>query len=167
MPINLDAFDQPNDERDPTDFKRTKAGTPQVKSLTKTRKRQGKKADLLAAAEAAGHTIPAKTTVAELHDLLGPEQAWETYRRPSGYGDLISEKYQLEQWKQRCVVLGIAIEPQMLGVMADVDPNDPNAEKKALDRIVTKAHEAADSDLAARRGTWVHELTEWADEVAS
>jgi hypothetical protein len=152
--------------RKPGDFKRKGVdGPPYVKSATGTRKRPGKKADLLAAARAEGHTQVDDTwTVAQLHELLGREPSWELYGRPSGYGDEIDNPYSLIKWKERQIALGFAMRPellhQLLRELDGITDGDEQAERAALDKIAAGAHEAAGSDMAAARGTWIHLLTE-------
>lgn len=163
MPIELDTAEPERYERQPGDFRRRgKDGPPLVKSLTKTRKRKGNKPDLIAMCEAEGIDVPDKATVAQLHELLGPEAAWETYKRPSNYGALIDDETNLIKWKERQVALGIAMNPRILEHMRDA--NDEN-EKALLDRVCRDAHDEAQSMLAAERGTYVHLLTEWAEEA--
>lgn len=158
MPITLDA-PPAQDVRRPNDFKRKGPdGPPYVKSLTKTKQRTGRKAELLAECEARGIEVPPKATVAVLKELLGPEPAWELYGRPSGFGELIDNAYALIKWKERQVALGIAMQPDVLRELDGVEGDDE--ERAALDRIANTAHDVAGSDIAADRGTWVHALTE-------
>lgn len=147
-------------ERQPGEFPRTSQGAPYVSSLTKTRKRKGKKDDLLKQCADAGIEVPPKATVADLHDLLGPEPAVEVFGRPSGFGSIIDDTFNLTKWKERQVALGVAMDPSVLERLQGIDAAD---ERKVLDGIVARAHEVAESDLAARRGTAIHELTEYAD----
>jgi len=163
-----DPFVGPN-ERPTGTFKRQGTdGPPYVKSLTATRQPQGNKADLLAACEARDIFVPTKTTVAELRELLGPEPAWELYGRPSGFGSLIEDREGLHRWDRRLTVLGIAMDPDLLRLMGDVNPDDAEAptENQQLDRIAARATDPdhADSKMAADRGTFVHTLCDWADE---
>jgi len=164
-------LDAPNDYGDtatvrrPGDFKRKGVdGPPYVASLTKTRQPTGKKDELIAQAVAKGIDVPAKVTIPQLKELIGVEPAWELYGRPSGYGDLIDNPFNLIKWKERQLVLGIAINPSLL---RELDGCDESNERAALDKIAARAHAAADSDLAAERGTFVHLLTEWAEQNAN
>lgn len=164
IPIPDDMLGKPEPVRKPGDFKRKGAdGPPYVKSLTKTRQPTGKKDELLERCAARGIDVPPKATVPTLKELLGPDPAWELYGRPSGFGDLIDNAHNLIKWKERQVVLGIAMQPDVLHELDDVDGDQD--ERAALDRIANRAHEVAGSDIAADRGTWVHLLTEWAEEA--
>ena len=166
--MSNDPFTVPSDTRDPNDFKRKgKDGPPYVKSLTKTRRPQGNKADLLAQAAARDLFVPPKTTVPELRELLGSEPAWELYGRPSSYGRLIEDEWNLHKWRERNTVLGIAMDPGLLRILTADEYLYTLTERQALDRICDRAHdtEHADTMMAADRGTFVHVLTEWADEV--
>lgn len=157
----IDYDTAPGAVRKPGDFRRRGVdGPPVVPSLTKTRQPTGKKADLVAKCEARGIDVPVKVTVAQLKDLLGPEPADDVYGRPSGFGELIDDGWNLIKWKERQVCLGIAMEPGVLRELQDADD-----ERKALDKIAAVAHDRAGSDIGARRGTWVHSLTEWAEEA--
>ena len=164
--MSTDPFSGPgnSDQRKPGDFKRRgDQGAPYVKSLTKTRQRQGNKPELLAQAEAADLFVPPKTTVPELRELLGPEPAWEIVKRPSGLSDLIEDQWNLFKWLERSTVLGIALDPNLLRILDDV--GDDLDERQALDRICAQAHDEqhADTKMAADRGTYIHTITEWAD----
>ena len=142
--------------RRPGDFKRKGVdGPPYVASLTKTRQPTGNKAELIAQAVAKGIDVPAKVTIPQLKELIGVEPAWELYGRPSGYGDLIDNPFNLIKWRERQMIKGLLLEPSIL----DRGEGD-------LDGIAARAHAAADSNLAAERGTLVHLLTEWAEENA-
>lgn len=148
--------------RDPDDFLRLgKDGPPRVSSLTKTRLPQGKKAELIAKCESRGIVVPAKVTVKELKALLGREPAFETYGRPSSFGEGLGGSYNLIKWKERQVVDGIAADP---GLLSRLDGVSVSERKNVLDRIVSAAHDAAGSDLASERGTAIHLLTEWAEQ---
>lgn len=163
MSIPLDQPSSSATVRKPGDFKRKGTdGPPYVKSLTKTRQPQGKKAELLEQCKARGLAVPDKVTVPELKELLGPEPAWDLYGRPSGYGELIDDSWNLIKWKERGVALGIAMEPSLLHELHDV-ADDEQAERNALDRIVNQAHDVAGSDIGALRGTWAHSICDWAD----
>lgn len=144
--------------RKPGDFARhPKTTAPYVRSLTKTRKRKGNKPELLEAARAAGHDVTDKTTVNELHDLLGREPSMEMYGRPSGFGDALDSSYNLVKWKERQLLIGAALLETFHVTLDDRDE---------LDKLAARCHEAAGSHLAAERGTWVHDLTEWLDRGA-
>jgi hypothetical protein len=100
-------LDAPNDYgdtatvREPGDLPRhPKTGAPQVTDPTKTRQPQGKKDELIAQAVAKGIEVPAKATIQQLKELIGVEPAWELYGRPSGYGDLIDNPFNLIKWNR-------------------------------------------------------------------
>ena len=146
--------------RKPGDFARhPKTTAPYVRSLTKTRKRKGNKPELLEAARAAGHDVTDKTTVNELHDLLGREPSMEMYGRPSGFGDALDNSYNLVKWKERQLLIGASL----VGLPYGAPDNASDFDKDELDKLAARCHEAAGSHLAAERGTWVHDLTEWLD----
>ena len=136
----------------PGDFRRRGTnGPPVVRSQTKTRKRQGKKADLLAAAEAEGIEVPTKVTVAQLHELLGPEPGDDVYSRPSSLGDALDSGGGLVRWKQRMLAKGMT--------MIDA-PDLKEASGEQIDGVISDAMERAGAQLAADRGTHIHSLCE-------
>lgn len=172
MPLDYD--DAPPARR-PGDFRRRgDQGPPLVKSLTKTRKRQGKKADLQAQADAAGidHT---GMTVPQLHDALGPEAGDDVYGRPSGYGDLIEPMWNLMKHDQRQILFGALVygdddTQQFMDLWLDAGRpqfydavSDNQDARRILDRIAARCGDLAGRNNAAARGTWLHALTEWAE----
>lgn len=144
----------------PGDFRRRgEDGPPYVASLTKTRQPKGNRPELVEQCIARGIEHEGRT-VPELRAALGPEPAWELYGRPSGYGDEIENQYNLMKWSERQIVAGIAAEPEVLRLLDESDDR-----REALDRIANQAHEVAGSNVARDRGTFLHRVTEWADEV--
>lgn len=134
----------------PGDFRRRGPdGPPWVASPDKTRKPKGNKPELLDKARAAGHDLPDKITKPELEKLLGPEPADELYGRPSAFGEMLDNPYNLIRWKERKLVEGLHT---VLGVYL---PDDAN-----LDGLIAQAYEAADHMLAADRGTHIHLIVE-------
>jgi len=80
------------------------------------------------------------------------------YRRATTYIKVIEDTYNLGQWMQRMVALGLASRPDLLlSVSAHRD------DKKALNKIVDDAREAAAASAAATTGTALHALTELID----
>ena len=163
MPIVLDQAgdSKPEYVRNPDDFLRLghDQGAPRVMSLTKTRQPVGNKAELQQQCRDRG--LDDSGTIPVLKERLGPEPAFETYGRPSGFGHIIDDTTNLMKWAERMVALGIAIDPDVLHRLQGIDPAD---EKKTLDGIVARAREAADADMPSARGTWAHLLTEWAED---
>lgn len=176
-------YDQPAPTRRRGDFRRRgDQGPPVVKSLTKTRKRQGpggaaaKKADLQALADAAGidHT---GMTVPQLHEALGPEQGDDVYGRPSGYGDTIEPMWNLMKHHEREIVFGLlGVSDDDINrwandlyhvagevVWYDAVSDNPDA-RRILDRIAARSGDLAGRHNAADRGTYLHALTEWAED---
>lgn len=153
----------PPPERRPGEFARhPRTGAPYVASLDATRKRQGNKADLVRQAVELGLEVPDKITVAGLHDLLGPEPKLVTYGRPSSLGKRIEDGTALSDWRERRVVLGFGINPELRGrarALVDLEL-DGDAFREAANRLAAEAKEAAGAHLAAERGTHHHGLTE-------
>lgn len=161
-------------ERKPGDFRRKGIdGPPYVASPTETRKRlgvavddrepNGRKPELLAAAAALGIEVPDKVTIDELHDLLGPEPRSVLYGRPSGFGAPLDNPHNLMKWKERQLVEGLLRRSDLLdrGNVIFTGDNADDERDRMLDGIAAAAHEAAETMLAADRGTHVHLLIEW------
>ena len=135
-------------ERTPGDFRRRKDGTPYVADPSGELVKSGERKGL-------------------------PKLA--LYARPSGFSDIIEDQYNLTKWLERRVALGIAV--QLNGVAnVELDRNldellllevDSPEWKAAADKVVVRAKEAAQTSLAADRGTHVHALTEDHDGGAS
>lgn len=126
-------------ERTPGDFRRTKYGAPMVADpsgeLVKSGERKGQPKTL-------------------------------TYGRASSAGERIEDTYNLTKWLERRVALGIAvrlrsntISDDELGDLLALEVDSPEW-KEAADKVVVRAKEAAQTSLAADRGTHVHALTE-------
>lgn len=180
MAIPLDAYEPTPTPRRRGDFRRRGTdGPPIVVSVDRTRKRKGLKADLQAQADAAGidHT---GMTVDDLHAALGPEPRDEVYGRPSGYGDTIEPMWNLMKHHEREIVFGLlGFKPstvdqwcEELSAATDGIPefydavsDNPDA-RRILDRIAARCGDLAGRHNASARGSWIHALTEWADEVA-
>ena len=138
----------------PGDFRRRGPdGPPWVVSSDKTRKPKGNKPELLDKARAAGHDLPDKITVPELVDLLGPEPADELYGRPSAFGEMLEgDPYRLLRWKERLLLTGLSITQD--------DWTGRAILASEADAIIARAYEAAEHDLAARRGSHIHLIVE-------
>lgn len=80
------------------------------------------------------------------------------YTRCTTYIDVLEDKFNLQQWMQRMVALGLACRPDLL-LSVSAHPDD----KKVLNRICEDAREAASASAAATKGTALHALTELVD----
>ena len=79
------------------------------------------------------------------------------YQRCTTFIDVLSDRYQLEAWKQRQVAVGLSLRPDL--VLRAGSTKD----KATLDKVCEAALEAAGSSAAATTGTALHELTERID----
>lgn len=80
------------------------------------------------------------------------------YTRCTTFIDVLDDRFNLEQWKQRMVATGLAQRPDLLlGVQAHLD------DKRELNKLCDSAREAAASSAAATTGTALHALTELID----
>lgn len=86
----------------------------------------------------------------------GKERAWT---RATTVAGTLSDRFGLEQWGNRNVVLGIAARPDLYALAASSTPED----KQQLNRIVKDAQEAAKSRSGANLGTALHRICERID----
>jgi hypothetical protein len=80
----------------------------------------------------------------------------EAYTRATTIADCLSDRFHLEQWKQRQVAIGLARRTDLVAQAATVNVDD----KQALNKIVGEAMSAAESDKAANMGTALHAAIE-------
>lgn len=83
-------------------------------------------------------------------------RAWT---RATTLASTLADRYALERWGQRNVVLGIAARPDLYALAASCTPED----KEQLGQIVDQAQEAAKARSGANLGTALHRLTERID----
>lgn len=88
--------------------------------------------------------------------VTGREKPWT---RATTVAGTLSDRFGLEQWGQRNVVLGIAARPDLYALAASCTPED----KPQLNRIVKDAQEAAKSRSGANLGTALHRICERID----
>lgn len=83
------------------------------------------------------------------------------YGRPSNFGSQIENRYGIEKWSERHVLLGASL-IDLAGVET-LDPED-EVDRTQLDGLAAEAKKAAGAHVAARRGTLFHELTQYLDQ---
>lgn len=88
--------------------------------------------------------------------ITGKEKAWT---RATTVAGTLSDRFGLEQWGNRNVVLGIAARPDLYALAASCTPED----KSQLNHIVKDAQEAAKSRSGANLGTALHRICERID----
>lgn len=90
------------------------------------------------------------------------------YASPSGIGDQIENRTNLEKWAQRKEAIGFALHPQLVDdVQRLIDgPIDPDSRefKDRLDGIIAEGLRVAKAHLAADQGSHAHAITEDDDE---
>ena len=165
MAIAADAPVRPDGiQRGRGGFMRNALDVPYVSDPTgATTKHDGNKADLVALCVERGIGVPAKVTVAQLHELLGGRPKRIPYSSTSGFGKLVENGGSLEKWTERQVIHGIA-----LGVFPDLFDayrrcDDADIRRTIADEIAMRAKDEAKLSLAADRGTHVHAITEHND----
>ena len=92
--------------------------------------------------------------------VTGEERAWTRATTISG---LLSDRYNLEKWAQRMVVVGLSKRPDLVMLAKGVkDPKGRNG-KTTLNKVVDQAKDAAAIDARANIGTAIHAATEALD----
>lgn len=145
MSIALDDWDTPlggTPERKPGDFKRDARTNPYVSDPT-------------------GATVKPGNRKGEIK--------WLRYGRPSSFGKEIENTYNLQRWNERQIAIGMTIEDSELTdrlvALAGMD-HESDLGKDAADAIVVHAKRLARANLAADRGTHMHQVTEDDDQEA-
>lgn len=82
-----------------------------------------------------------------------------SWTRATTLASTLADRYALERWGNRNVVLGIAARPDLYALAASCIPED----KDQLGQIVDQAQEAAKARSGANLGTALHRLTERID----
>ena len=90
------------------------------------------------------------------HPDTGIEQAWTRVTTLAG---TLADRYGLERWDQRNVVLGIGARRDLYAQAAAATPDDVDT----LNNIVTQAKEASKAKAGANMGFALHRLTERVD----
>lgn len=90
------------------------------------------------------------------HPDTGKPQAWT---RATTLAGTLADRYGLEQWAKRNVVLGIGARHDLYTLAASCTPDD----RDELNRIVRQAEDAAKGQAGANSGTAMHRLTERLD----
>lgn len=82
----------------------------------------------------------------------------KAYTRCTTFVDCLDDKYNLQQWEQRMVALGLAQRPDLLLAVSA-----HQGDKGELNKITGRAKEAAAASASATTGTAVHALAERID----
>lgn len=101
--------------------------------------------------------------VIDILDKNGKVVGTQAYTRASTLGKAIEDTYHLDRWKQRCVAYGMSRRKDLVALAAAVETNEGD-DRKPLDEICEKAHEAAKGDSGANIGTALHKLSERKDK---
>lgn len=86
----------------------------------------------------------------------GANRSWVRATTVSG---LLSDRYNLEKWANRMIILGLTKRPDLMALAAASGPDD----RRRLDDIAKHAKDAAASDSKANIGTAIHAATEALD----
>lgn len=79
-----------------------------------------------------------------------------SYKRPSGYGDVLDDKYALGLWKQRKTAEGAALRKDLLAQIAATAAETGKGVAARLDKLVEECIEAAGGNEGRRLGDALH-----------
>ncbi|MGW8953515.1 hypothetical protein [Streptomyces sp. NPDC055709] len=82
------------------------------------------------------------------------------HTRTTTFIDCIEDKTNLIAWKARNVLVGMTRRPDLAAKARELDPE---TEKKRLDALVEQAEDAAGANDKSRKGTYLHDLSEYVD----
>ncbi|MFJ6183782.1 hypothetical protein [Streptomyces sp. NPDC092295] len=84
------------------------------------------------------------------------------HTRTTTFIDCIEDKSNLIDWKARNVLVGMTRRPDLADRARELNPEDA-ADKKALNELVELAEDAAGANDRSRKGTYLHDLSEYVD----
>ncbi len=90
------------------------------------------------------------------HPITGKDVSWT---RATTLASTLADRYGLEQWSKRNVVLGIGVRADLYAQAAAALPED----RDTLNQIVAQAEEASKAKAGANTGSALHRFTERAD----
>lgn len=99
--------------------------------------------------------------VVEAHRAGSKRHAPKAYRRTTRFIGVLEERFELEQWLQRMVALGMGQRPDLVVAAASLTAD--RDDKKALNKVAADAKETARSAAKATTGTALHKLCERLD----
>ncbi|MGW3336224.1 hypothetical protein ACWDCL_01920 [Streptomyces sp. NPDC001009] len=82
--------------------------------------------------------------------------------RTTTFIDCLEDKSALSDWKSRSTLIGAARRPELLNVVTQLDPEDPD-DKRRLNRLAEQAQEIAGANVKREKGTHLHTLSEYVD----
>lgn len=83
----------------------------------------------------------------------------KAYVRVTSFVGVLDDRSNLERWRQRTTLVGLAVDHDLTTALLSADPDD----KVELDAIAEEAFEIGEGHAAARKGTDLHRLTEYVD----
>ncbi|MFI5863577.1 hypothetical protein [Streptomyces sp. NPDC051546] len=84
------------------------------------------------------------------------------HTRTTTFIDCIEDKSNLIDWQGRMVLMGSSRRPDLLDKARELNPED-SADKKKLNALTEQAKDAAGANEKSRRGTHLHDLSEYVD----
>ncbi|MGW0861312.1 hypothetical protein [Streptomyces sp. NPDC002611] len=84
------------------------------------------------------------------------------HTRTTTFIDCIEDKSSLIDWQNRTVLIGASKRPDLVEKARSLDPEDAS-DKKTLNLLVEQAKDAGGANDKSRRGTYLHDLTEYVD----
>lgn len=95
------------------------------------------------------------------HPETGKEQSWQ---RVTTFTKLLSDDFGLGLWKERMIVKGLSLRPDLTAVASSLDVK---TNSKQLNKIAEQAKETAGASASANLGTAIHSFTELSDRGES
>ena len=147
--------------QDPTKARRSKDGRPYIKHPCPLQ-RGGRTVMPGSALCVDGRTEGSRGPLSkQCERCKGKGYVEELYTRCTTFVSAMEERTQLELWKMRTVLVGVAAGPSsLLAELMLLTPED----REALDRLANQAVELGDGYLKARKGTDLHTLSEYVDQ---
>ncbi|MFE9924251.1 hypothetical protein ACFYQA_22515 [Streptomyces sp. NPDC005774] len=84
------------------------------------------------------------------------------HTRTTTFIDCIEDKSNLIDWQGRMVLMGATKRADLVDKARDLNPDDA-ADKKTLNLLVEQAKDAAGANDKSRKGTYLHDLSEYVD----
>jgi hypothetical protein len=84
------------------------------------------------------------------------------HTRTTTFIDCIEDKSSIVDWQNRTVLTGASKCPDLVEKARSLDPEDAS-DKKTLNLLVEQAKDAGGANDKSRRGTYLHDLTEYVD----
>ncbi|MGW0705073.1 hypothetical protein ACWD4G_03695 [Streptomyces sp. NPDC002643] len=82
--------------------------------------------------------------------------------RTTTFIDCLEDKSAISTWKSRMTLVGAAKRPDLLDVVRQLDPEEPEG-KRRLDQLAEQAQDISGANVKREKGTHLHKLSEYVD----